>query len=258
VRILLSNDDGIHAEGLLALHDALCTVAEVWVVAPDREQSAASHAITLNRPLRIKERKPRWFEVDGTPTDCVYVGLNHVLKASPPDLVCSGINDGPNVGNDVHYSGTVAAAVEAAMIGVPGIAFSYAGRDRLFGRAAAFAPALLAAFGRHGLPKHGVLNVNFPANPQAEFAITSLGRRHYGAMVHEKSDPRGRSYFWVGGADVHYDDIPGSDCNAVFRDGLISVSPLTIDVTDHGLLDALRKWEVPGYSPRVPPPPGRA
>jgi 5'-nucleotidase len=248
VRILLSNDDGIGAEGLQALHDALAPLAEIWVVAPDREQSAASHAITLSRPLRIKERRPRWYEVDGTPTDCVYVGLNHLLKATPPDVVCSGINDGPNLGNDVLYSGTVAAAMESAMLGVFGIALSHAGSDRNYDAAAAFVPALVAALQAHPLPPHTLLNVNFPNGAPSRFSVTSLGKRNYGSVVVEKTDPRGRRYYWIGGVDAHYEDIPGSDCNAVFRDGCISVTPLCFDLTDRGMFDLLRAWEVPGYS----------
>lgn len=248
VRILLTNDDGIHAEGLQALHDALSGAQhEVWVVAPDREQSAASHAITLARPLRIKERRPRWFEVDGTPTDCVYVGLNHVLKDDRPAVTCSGINDGPNVGNDVLYSGTVAAAVESAMIGVPGIALSFAGKLRDFAGAARFAPALVEAVAKNPLPRRALINVNFPSGAARGYAVTCLGTRNYGALVHEKTDPRGRHYYWIGGGDVVYDDVPGSDCNAVFRDGLISVTPLALDRTDHALLGALRTWEFQGY-----------
>lgn len=248
VRLLLTNDDGIHAEGLQALHDSLAPAHEVWVVAPDREQSAASHAITLSRPLRIKERRPRWFEVDGTPTDCVYIGLNHVLKGRWPAVVCSGINDGPNVGNDVLYSGTVAAAMESAVIGVPGIAFSFAGRQRDYPAAARFAPALVDAVSKNPLPRHALLNVNFPSPVPARFAITTLGTRNYGAVVHEKTDPRGRQYYWIGGGDVAYSDIAGSDCNAVFRQGLVSVTPLNLDLTDHALLGTLGCWEVSGYS----------
>lgn len=251
MRILLSNDDGIHAEGLQALHDALCPEHEVWVVAPDREQSAASHAITLSRPLRIKERRQRWFEVDGTPTDCVYLALSHVLRNAKPDIVCSGINDGPNVGNDVFYSGTVAAAMEGAMLGVPSIALSHAGRERDYAAAARFAPALVAAVSRNPLPRHALLNVNFPGGAPTRFAITCLGKRSYGQVVVEKTDPRGRAYYWIGGGEAKHEDIAGSDCNAVYTAGVISVTPLNLDLTDHGLLDTLRTWQVPGYSPNA-------
>ena len=247
MRILLTNDDGIGAEGLLALHEALAPTCEVWVVAPDREQSAASHAITLARPLVIKERRKRWFEVDGTPTDCVYIGLNHLMKSSRPDAVCSGINDGPNLGNDVLYSGTVAAAVESAMIGVPGIALSHAGDPRDYQAAARFAPALLSAVAGNPLPRHALLNVNFPSGTPTGVRVTALGKRNYGAVVHENVDPRGRRYYWIGGGDAHYEDIPGSDCSAIFGERAISVTPLGIDLTDHGLIDTLRLWRIPGY-----------
>ena len=247
MRILLTNDDGIRAEGLAALHEALASQHEVWVVAPDREQSAASHAITLARPLRLKEIRPRWFEVDGTPTDCAYIGLNHVLKGQRPAVTCSGINDGPNLGNDVLYSGTVAAAVESAMLGVPGIALSFAGKPRDYASAARFAPALVEAVARNPLPRHALLNVNFPSGRADRFAVTRLGTRNYGDVVHEKTDPRGRSYYWIGGGDAHYDDLPGSDCNAVLSQELISVTPLNLDLTDHGMLGALGAWDVQGY-----------
>jgi 5'-nucleotidase len=250
VRILLTNDDGIGAQGLAALHDALAPTCEVWVVAPDREQSAASHAITLARPLVIRERRPRWFEVDGTPTDCVYVGLNHLMKDARPDVVCSGINDGPNLGNDVLYSGTVAAAMESAMLGVPGIALSHAGKVRDFAQAARFAPALIAAVVQNPLPRHAILNVNFPTGATTRYAFTGLGKRTYAAEVVEALDPRGRRYWWIGGGDAVHEDVPGSDCNAVFMDNVISVTPLDLDLTDHGLLGALRQWQVPGYSPK--------
>lgn len=251
MRILLSNDDGIGADGLHALYEALATEAEVWVVAPDREQSAASHAITLSRPLRIKERRARWFEVDGTPTDCVYIGINHLMKDARPDILCSGINDGANLGNDVLYSGTVAAAMEGAMLGVPSVAFSHAGDDREYASAARFARSLVSAVGSRPLPRHALLNVNFPGGASfSRFAITRLGERNYGQVVVEKTDPRGRRYYWIGGGDARHEDVPGSDCNAVFRDGAVSITPLNLDLTDHGLLDTLRTWEVPGYSAR--------
>jgi 5'-nucleotidase len=247
VRILISNDDGIFAEGIRALHDELACDAEVWVVAPDREQSATSHSITLQRPLRIKERQPRWYEVDGTPTDCVYVGINHLMRAIKPDVVCAGINHGPNVGNDVLYSGTVAAAMEAALLDISSISFSLAsGVD--FREAARFAALLTKDVANRPLPKGTMLNVNFPGATASSFAVTHLGKRNYGSAVVEKVDPRGRLYYWIGGGQAQYDDIPGSDCNAVFGDGLISITPLNLDMTDHPLLGTLRGWEVPGFA----------
>ncbi len=250
MRVLLSNDDGIDSAGLAALHAELSKLGEVVVVAPDREQSAASHAITLSRPLRIRERRPNWFEVDGTPTDCVYVGVNHLLKAQPPDVVCAGINHGPNLGNDVVYSGTVAAAMEGALLGISSVAFSYCGTDGAFERPARFAARLAVEVAARELPRKTLLNVNFPASPTDRFEVTCLGKRTYGQSVVEKLDPRGRRYYWIGGEEARHENIPGSDCNAVFDLGAISVTPLHLDLTDHRLLDALRTWEVPGYAQR--------
>jgi 5'-nucleotidase len=248
VRILISNDDGIGSEGLLALYEELARIAEVWVVAPDREQSAASHAITLHRPLRIRERKKHWYEIDGTPTDCVYVAINHLMKQARPDVICAGINDGPNLGNDVFYSGTVAAAVEGALFDISSIAFSYAGEDRRFDVAARFAARLTHEVAARPLPKSTLLNVNVPSAASARYAVTFLGKRSYGSDVIEKTDPRGRHYYWIGGVQAGFEDLPGSDCNVVLGQSLISVTPLNLDFTDHSLLGILRTWEIPGYA----------
>ncbi len=248
MRILLSNDDGISAIGLQALYDAISPYAEVWVVAPDREKSAASHAITLHRPLRIRERKPRWFEVDGTPTDCVYFAIHHLMRNALPDLVCAGINDGPNLGIDVLYSGTVAAATEGAILGFLSVAFSHAGEKRDFPAAASFAPALLQSVIHHPFPRGTLLNVNFPDGSPSGYAFTHLGQRNYGSSVIEKTDPRGRHYYWIGGGNASFEDIPGSDCNIVYQEKMISITPLLLDFTDHSLLESLRTWSVPGYS----------
>ncbi len=247
MRILISNDDGIASEGIRALHDELAKFAEVYVVAPDREQSATSHSITLQRPLRIRPINHRWYEVDGTPTDCVYVGINHLLKNERPDVVVSGINHGPNVGNDILYSGTVAAAMEGAQLGIPALAFSLAkGVD--FKPGAKFAAELTRKAVEGGLPRGVLLNVNFPPGELKGFAVTCLGRRNYGNVVVENLDPRGRRYYWIGGDEATVDDIPGSDCNAIYRDGVVSVTPLNLDLTDRPLMDSLRGWQVPGFS----------
>jgi len=249
VRILLSNDDGIHAAGLRALVAAF-DGDEVWVVAPDREQSASSHAISLHRPLRVQELSPRRWAVDGTPTDAVYVGLNHVLKGARPDVVLSGINHGPNLGNDVHYSGTVAAAMEAALLGVHALAISLAAPPpHDFADAARFAAALarrVVASPPAGGPL--LLNVNVPAGPVRGFRLAPLGKRTYGNAVVEKTDPRGRHYYWIGGeGGAVNEDIPGSDCNVVMLDGLASVTPLRLDSTHDGILGALTALDVPGF-----------
>lgn len=247
VRILVSNDDGIFSEGLRALHDALAQIAEVWVVAPDREQSAKSHAITLHRPLRIKQHEERWFSVDGTPTDSVFVGINHLMREMRPDLVCSGINHGPNLANDVIYSGTVAAAMEGALLGVSSIAFSHVGPTFDFETAARFAASLANVVAENPLPRSTLLNVNFPAGTPKGYAFTTLGKRRYGEVVIEKTDPRGRLYYWIGGNEASHEDIPGSDCNALFDQGMISITPLNLDFTDHPELEVLQSWRIPGY-----------
>ncbi len=252
VRVLLSNDDGIHAAGLRALARAFSERDEVWVVAPDREQSASSHAISLNRPLRMIEAEPRWYAVDGTPTDAVYMGLCLVLKKTPPDLVVSGINHGPNLGNDVHYSGTVAAAIEGALLGIPALAVSLAAPPpHDFEPAARFGAALarrmIAEAEANGSPVPFLLNVNIPAGPIRGYRFARLGRRTYGNDVVEKTDPRGRKYYWIGGeGGARNEDIPGSDCNAV-EAGVAAVTPLQLDPTHDAVLERLRGLIVPGY-----------
>jgi 5'-nucleotidase len=248
VRVLLSNDDGVHAEGLRALAAAF-EGDEVWVVAPDREQSASSHAISLHRPLRMTEVAPRWYAVDGTPTDAAYMGLNLVLKAARPDVVVSGVNHGPNLANDVLYSGTVAAAMEAALLGVNAIAVSLAGPPpHAFGDAARFAAALARRVVASPPPAPLLLNVNVPPGPVRGYRFVRLGRRTYGNEVVEKLDPRGRKYYWIGGeGGPTNQDIPGSDCNVALNERLVSVTPLHLDSTHDAVLQELRSWTVPGF-----------
>ncbi len=255
MRVLLSNDDGVHAAGLRALAAAFADGDEVWVVAPDREQSASSHSISLHRPLRVSELAPRWYAVDGTPTDAVYMGLNLVLKRARPDVVVSGVNHGPNLANDVHYSGTVAAAMEGALLGVPSIAVSLASSPpHDFAHAARFAAALARRLAEKGPPAAMLLNVNVPPGPVRGFRFTKLGRRTYGSEVVEKTDPRGRKYYWIGGeGSVENADIPGSDCNCVLQDRLASVTPIQLESTHEAALEELRGWTLPGYA-RAPSP----
>jgi 5'-nucleotidase len=254
VRVLLSNDDGVHATGLRALAAAF-EGDEVWVCAPDREQSASSHAISLHRPLRLHEVAPRWYAVDGTPTDAVYVGMNLVLKGRWPDVVVSGVNHGPNLGTDVHYSGTVAAAMEGALLGVPAVAVSLAHPPpHDFGEAARFAAALARALVASRPAAPVLLNVNVPAGPVRGYRLVRLGKRTYGNEVVEKTDPRGRKYYWIGGeGGAVNEDIPGSDCNCVTYDRLVSVTPLDLDASHDGALAALTALVVPGV-PREPSP----
>jgi 5'-nucleotidase len=248
VRVLLSNDDGVHSAGLAALVAAF-EGDEVWVCAPDREQSASSHAISLHRPLRLLEVAPRRYAVDGTPTDAVYMGLNHVLKGAWPDVVVSGVNHGPNLANDVLYSGTVAAAMEAALLGVHAIAVSLAGPPpHEFTDAARFAVALARRVVANPPPAPLLVNVNVPPGPVRGYRFVRLGRRTYGNEVVEKTDPRGRRYYWIGGeGGATNEDIPGSDCNVAMKDRLVSVTPLHLDSTHDAVLNELRSWTVPGF-----------
>lgn len=250
-RILVSNDDGYLAEGLKALARTMEALGEVWVVAPESQQSAASHAISLHRPLRIREVQPRWLAVDGTPTDCSYLAINHILKDRRPQLMVSGINHGPNMADDVTYSGTVAAAMEASLFGVPAIAFSLVSRDEFdFKPSARFARSLASAALARSIPPNMLLNVNIPSGVDPEgYVVTKLGKHTYGFDVVEKVDPRGRKYYWIGGSEYEHEDISGSDCNAVLQDRLVSVTPLHLDLTDHPMRDQMAaQWSLEGFS----------
>jgi len=254
MKILISNDDGVESIGLRALAEALAPLGEVVVCAPDREQSATSHSISLHRPLRLEELPPwgdkgqiRRFAVDGTPTDAVYVGINHVLKGEAPALVASGINRGANLAHDILYSGTVSAAMEGVVLGVQAFAISLVGRGtRDWAPSASFAQKLAAQMLARPLPEGTLLNVNVPPGEPQGCAITRVGRRTYAATVVEKMDPRGRAYYWIGGDEQAHQDVPGSDCNAVFDGRLISVTPLHLDLTQGQLVEELSRWDLPG------------
>jgi 5'-nucleotidase len=247
VRLLLSNDDGVNAPGLTALANAFPD-DEVWIVAPDREQSASSHSISLHRPLRVVELSPRRFSVDGTPTDAVYMALNLVMKNRRPDLVLSGVNHGPNLGTDVLYSGTVAAAMEGAILGCNAIAVSLASPPHEFEHAVRFAAALARRVKRSPPLAPILLNVNVPSGPVKGYRFARLGRRTYGNEVVEKKDPRGRPYYWIGGEGAVNEDIPHSDCNCVFQDGLVSVTPLHLDWSNDALLAEMKNWTIDGFT----------
>jgi 5'-nucleotidase len=250
MRVLLTNDDGIGSTGLSALAEALAPLCELWVVAPDREQSAASHAISLTRPLRLDCLGERRYAVDGTPTDCVYLAVNHLLKGMPVDMLFSGINHGPNLAEDVTYSGTVAGAMEGAILGAPvSVAISLVPKGLLdFAPAAAFGRALLTAFRDRPPQAPLLLNVNVPSKAApGRYALTRLGRRGYDSSVIEKVDPRGRKYYWIGGPQAQHADIPGSDCNAVLDDDLISVTPLHLDLTSQLGMNLMGSVSLPGY-----------
>lgn len=239
--ILVTNDDGVASEGIRALSTALAVVDEVWVVAPDRDQSAVSHSVTLQRPLRIEEVGERTYAIDGTPTDCVILAVRGIMK-SPPRLVVSGINHGANLGDDVTYSGTVSAAMEATLLGVPAIAVSQVGRSSFsFETAAAFAAKLAQMFLREGLPPDTLLNVNVPKQPAIEikgFRLTHQGKRRYQEAIIEKTDPRGKKYYWIGGGEPVVDIADGSDFAAI-EAGYISVTPLHLDLTNYSSLERL-------------------
>jgi 5'-nucleotidase len=233
--ILLTNDDGIYAEGLIELEKALKRVAEVIVFAPDREQSASSHSLTLERPLRIHQRDKNHFACDGTPTDCVLLAVHGILKHKAPDLVISGINHGSNMGEDVTYSGTVAAAIEGANLGIPSLAVSNtdAANFPSYQPAARFIARLVRQFEMLGLKSSTFLNINFPKLKGREFKnyrFTKLGRREYRDIVIENTDPRGKHYYWIGGEST-WEDIDGSDFEAV-SEGYVSISPLKMNFSD--------------------------
>jgi 5'-nucleotidase len=246
VSILLSNDDGISSEGIAILQDTLAALDEIWVVAPDRDQSAVSHSLTLYRPLRIEQVGPRAFAVDGTPTDCINLAMNGLLQERPR-LVISGINRGANLGDDITYSGTVSAAMEATLLGVPAIAVSVVADDEFdFGPAAVFTERLAATILHDHLPPDTLLNVNVPPLPAEQikgFALTRQGKRRYGDAIVEKVDPRGKKYYWIGGGPFDFVDGEGTDFSAV-RQGLISVTPLHLDLTNYASLTRLQTLDL--------------
>ncbi len=252
MRILVTNDDGVQADGLFALQKALRVLGEVTVVAPERPRSAASHAITLHKPLRLhavtlRDGTPA-FASNGTPADCATLGLLEAMGGRA-DLVVSGINHGPNLGWDVHYSGTVAAAVEASVLGAPAIAVSVASWDAdiHWDTAARYAVRLARQVQETPLPPFTILNVNAPNIPAEHIKgvqITTQGRRQYVDRIEKRADPTGRDYFWLGGslAEEAAGADAGTDVRAV-ADGFVSVTPIHLDMTACTLLPALREWE---------------
>lgn len=249
MRVLCSNDDGILARGLDCLERAARPLGEVWTVAPDREQSATSHSLTLHHPLRPVQLGERRWQVDGTPTDCVMLAIEALLPGRP-DFVLSGINHGPNMGEDVLYSGTVAAAMEGLALGVPSIAVSFAGRvnhmaDRLLDDHVENLSRLLKHLtALPAFPADTLLNVNIPAIPAAEVKgtkLTRLGRRVFSDSLTPMKDPWGREIFWIGGGSVAWSGTEDSDFRAV-KDGFISVTPLHLDLTARDRIDDAERW----------------
>jgi 5'-nucleotidase len=237
--LLVTNDDGAHAEGLAALAAALEDLGEVYVIAPEREQSACGHALTLHRPLRVTRLRDRWFAVNGTPSDCVNLGVLGFLPERPV-LIASGINHGSNLGDDVTYSGTVSAAMEGTLLGVPSLAVSLLdGGD--FARAGDVARLVAARVLVEGLPAKTLLNVNVPAQPTREVRVTRLGHRVYTEKVVEQRDPRGRTHYWIGGSEPRWEVLEGTDMAAI-HDGVVAVTPVHLDLTNHRALAHMVDW----------------
>ena len=245
MHILVTNDDGISAPGIKALAEALQEMAQVTVVAPDRERSATGHSLTLYSPLRVFELREGWYAVDGTPTDCVNMGI-HSLLDTPPDIVVSGINHGGNMGDDITYSGTVAAAMEANLMGIPAVAVSLAtfGHTLNFPDAARSALGLVREVARNGLPPDTFINVNIPDLPFSDIkppVVTRQGKRSFIGKIVDKVDPRGRKYYWIGSEEPTFLDDDGTDFNAVGK-GHISVTPLHLDLTNYRSMEEIRNW----------------
>jgi 5'-nucleotidase len=250
MNILLTNDDGIHAPGLHALYLEIKKIGEVAIIAPEFERSAVGHAITTVDPLRVSEVRKDGelygLAVSGTPADCVKIAINSLLPHRP-DLVISGINQGPNTGMNVIYSGTVSAATEATMLGVPAFAISLDSfTSREFGYAAEFAGRLAQSVIRKGLPPGTLLNVNVPAVSKDKISgvrVTRQGMARFTEEFHRRVDPRGRAYWWLGGELMETDEEEGTD-SAALRDGAVSVTPIHYDMTDYENLDKIRGWKL--------------
>ena len=242
-RILLTNDDGIHSDGLIKLEEALREVGDVYTVAPAAEMSGASHSLTLARPLRIRRIDDRHWTIDGTPTDCVTLALHRIIpEEERPHICVSGINHGGNLGDDATYSGTVAGALEATILGVPGIAFSLVARERFdFTEAARFAVTAVRKVLLEGLPEGTLLNINIPSREIKGVRVTRQGLKNARPVISEHIDPRGKPYYWIGEEYFASNSADGTDYQAI-EQGCISVSPLKSDMTDHRALTAIETW----------------
>lgn len=246
--ILLSNDDGIHSEGLHALEDALRGLGDVWTVAPAQAQNAVGRSLTLHRPLRVTRLSERRFMIDGTPSDCINLAVNGLLPEKPA-VVVSGINRGANMADDIPYSGTVAAAFEATIWGIPACAVSLFGRQSFsFGPAARFTVRVVHAMLARGLPPGVFLNVNIPETSGDEeitsFSITKQGRSVYEQTVEQRLNPRGEPYYWIGGDGTRFQEIPGTDADAVLRLRSASITPIKTDWTDYSFMEILKGWDI--------------
>jgi 5'-nucleotidase len=249
MNILVSNDDGIFAPGLAVLGEACRRVGQVTVVAPDREQSGTSHSLTLHHPLRPRRRHDGSFQVDGTPTDCVLLAVGALMPVRP-DFVFSGINSGPNMGEDVLYSGTVSVAMEGVALGIPGIAFSLSSRDEdiLTSYQEVVARLVRQIVAVPNFPKELILNINLPRVHASEvkgIKVTTLGSRYFSESITRMNDPWGREVFWIGGGEITWTGDADSDHQAV-HDGYISITPLHMDLTNYPLLETVRGWSLEG------------
>lgn len=244
MKILLSNDDGYLAPGLQALADALSKIAEITVVAPERNRSGASNSLTLDRPLSVKQASNGFFYVNGTPTDCVHIALTGLMQIMP-DMVISGINDGANMGDDTIYSGTVAAATEGYLLGIPSFAISMSQHQaQHFDTAATITAQLVQHYLANRLSEPSLLNINVPDVPLSEIKgqqVTRLGKRHKAEPVIQLKTPRGENMYWVGAAGQPNDGGDGTDFYAV-ANGYVSISPIQVDLTKHSQLPALKQW----------------
>ncbi len=247
VNILVTNDDGVYSNGIKSLAHEMSKIGNVHVVAPLTEKSATSHSLTLHRPLRVKQiNKHSVYAVNGTPTDCVNLAINGLLKIKT-DIIISGINIGPNLADDITYSGTVAAAIEGTLQGIPSIAISVAGRKKIYFKPAQdVANKLIRKVLKNGLPENVFLNVNVPNIPSNKimgYRYTRLGKRRYGEPIVEKADPRGEKYYWIGGDVLGDTPVENSDIKAV-EHGYISITPIKLDLTDYNFLEHLLNWRL--------------
>lgn len=242
--ILVTNDDGIQSEGLFELYNAVKPLGDTYIVAPENEQSGVGHSLTMHRPLRPRYREDHVIGVNGTPTDCVVLAIKKLLSQKP-DLVVSGINMGANMGDDITYSGTVSAAMEGTLLGVPSIAFSLPGDEPYdFGDAAKFAKIISQIVLRDGLPDDTLLNVNIPNTKQIKgVKLTQQGKRRYDNSLHDMLDPWGRKQFWIGGGTPKWEQDEETDFHAI-KGGYISITPVHLNLTNYGALKKLKKkWQ---------------
>lgn len=243
--IMVTNDDGINSPGIKALQQSMRSLGQTVIVAPERDNSAVSHSLTMSRPLRIREIEENMFTLDGTPTDCVIVGIGKLIDRKP-DLLVSGINAGPNIGDDISYSGTVSAAIEGTMYGIPSMAISLAGEAPFdFALAVRVATCLARRILADGLPANTLLNVNIPEGDTFQgFAVTRQGRRLWENSIQETFDPWGRKHYWIGGGTPLRDSSEDTDVSAI-HNGLVSVTPIHLDLTNHQGIKHLRNsWQL--------------